>query len=83
MRRRDVAFEERCQIGVGRAVGKHPSDEALAKRLGIGLETLGHAELVAFEPIGQHGQVVPFKPLAHRLDFVGRDFDAGGIVQRQ
>ena len=71
------------KIGVRGAVGKHPSDEAIAERLRIGRETLGHAELVAFEAVGQHGQVVAFQPRAHRLEFVGRDVDAGGIVQRQ
>ena len=78
-----MAFEEWRKIGVGRAIGKHSPDEAVAQRLGIGREALSHAELVALEAIGHHGQVVPLKPLADRLDLVRSDFDAGRIVQRQ
>src|SRR5215204_1227769 len=51
VRRGDVALEERRQIGVGGTVGKHPADEAIAKRLGIGREALRHAELVAGKAI--------------------------------
>src|SRR5439155_23638073 len=35
VRGRDVAFEERRKIGIRRTVGKHPPDEAVARRAPI------------------------------------------------
>ena len=51
------------------------ANETITKRLLIGGKALRHAELVALEAIGQHGQIFPVEPFAYRLDFVWRDFE--------
>ena len=75
--------EEGRDIGVGRAVGEHAPDEAIAERRRIGGEALGSAEPVALEAIGEHGEVFPVEPVAHRFDVLGSDLDARGIIERQ
>ncbi|MFY9955702.1 hypothetical protein [Bradyrhizobium sp.] len=75
--------EERRDIGIGRAIGQHAPDKAVAERFGIGREPGGHAEAVALEPVGQHSQVLALEPVADRLDLLRRDLDAGWPIERQ
>ena len=83
MRGRDKALEEGRKISVRCTIRKHPANEAIPKRLSIGLEVLSHAELVSLEAIGHHGQIVPLEPLANRLDFIRRNLDSSWVVQRE
>ena len=75
--------EKRCDIGVGRAVMGARGHEAIAERRHVGGEALRAAKPVSLEAISQNRQVFPVQPVADRLDLLGRNLDAGGIIQRQ
>ena len=82
MWRRDVPFEKRRKVGVGRAVGEHAPDEAIAERLRVGGEPLRLAEPISLEPVGHDGQVVPFQALPGRGQIAGCDLDPARVNVR-
>jgi hypothetical protein len=83
VRCRDVLCEKWRDICVPRAIRKNPAYEAITKGLSVAGEASSRTELVALEAIAHNGEIFPYEPFAHSFDLVGRDFDAGRIVQRQ
>ena len=83
VRARHHLFEERRRVGVGRAVGEHSCDEAVAERLRVGREPLGLAEAISLEAVGHDGQVLALEAFSNRGELVGGDLQPGGVVERQ
>ena len=83
MRARNANREERRDVGVCRVIGEHARDEAIPKRRRIGGEALRSTEPVSLEAIRQDRQVFPLEPITDRLDVLGSDLEACGIIERQ
>ena len=77
------ALEERRRLAMRRAVGEHPSHEAIPERGGQGGEPLGPADLIALEAIGHDRQVFALQPLPDGRQFIGRDVQPARHIERQ
>src|SRR6516165_11637607 len=83
VRARYVLGKEWRDVRVRGAVGQLAGDEAVSEGRRVRRKTLGPAEFVAFESIGEHCQVLSVEALANSPNLIGRDFQPCRLLKRQ